>query len=871
MHECDSHNHFNDFLQINPDTVIIDTLKSNKDSLSLSIPFSNDSTKENNSTEKKKNTDKIDDPIKYNARDSIRFDIESQKVFLYGDAFIKYKDIELKAAYIEMSLGEDLVYAKGVIDTSGKEIGKPVFKQGDQEFDAVEMTYNFKTKKGLIKGVITKQEGSFLHSEKTKKQANDIVCLEHGKFTTCDLHDPHFYIALTKAKVIPDDKIISGPAYLVIADIPMPIGIPFGFFPNKKGNTSGVLIPEYGDEENRGFFLRNGGWYFAINDYVDLSLTGDIYSNMSWGASMNSNYKKRYKFGGHFNLKYNENILGEETDSEYQQNKLFAVTWSHAQDPKARPNSTFSANVNVSSSSFDRYNSTNYTGNMFTNQKQSNISYSRIFPNSPFSFSSNFRHSQNSMDSTITITLPDINFGMSRIFPFRKKNKTGELKWFDNIGVSYTTTAQNKITTKESKLFEEESLSQFKNGMQHSIPLSTSFKVLRYFNLSPSANYTERWYLNSINRYWDDSVKINETTFGNIKTDTIPGFNRAYDYNFTLSLSTTLYGMYQLKVGPLKAVRHVMTPSVSLSYRPDFGEEKFGVYKKHMEVFRRTNAPNDTIYRQYSRFENGIFGTPQNGKAGMVNFSLGNNLEMKVRSKADTVEGLKKIKIFDALNFSTSYNIAADSLKWMPLNISGSTNFLRLLNLRFSGIVDPYSFDSLLTGYTRVNRFMLDENGDFGRITSANLSIGANINAKTFQNARKEKELNENKNKRFDKNGYHIFRIPWNLSLSYNLRYDKPDVEDKTTQTLQVSGDFFLTPKWQIRFRTDYDFEVKKLVNASIDIHRDLHCWEMSFNWIPFGFYKSFHFKINVKSSILQDLKMERKKNWLDNIGDQQE
>ncbi|MBI5219390.1 MAG: LPS-assembly protein LptD [Bacteroidia bacterium] len=856
-----------------------------KDSLGLSLKNLKDTSgvKKDTLKDKKKKSNAIDDPIKYNAKDSIRFDIPLQKVFLFGEAYIKYKDIELRAAYIELSLGDDVVYAKGVPDSAGKEVGRPVFKQTDQEFDAVEMTYNFKTKKGIIRGVVTKQEGSFLHSDKTKKQADDVVCLEHGKFTTCELPHPHFYISLSKAKVIPDDKIVSGPAYLVIEDVPVPLGIPFGFFPNKKGHASGVLIPEYGEEQNRGFFLRNGGWYFAINDYIDLSMTGDIYSKSwaknstgSYGLTANSNYRKRYKFGGSFYIKYNENVIGEKEDTlTYQKNKQFSINWSHSQDPKSRPNSTFAANVNVSSSAYDRYNATTYTGNMFTNQKQSNISYSRVFPNTPFSFSANLRHSQNSTDSTITLTLPDLNFNMNRIFPFRKKARTGTLKWYENIGITYSSSIQNKVSTKESKLFTNETPDRFQNGVLHSVPISTSIKAFKYFSVSPSVNYAERWYFQSVRKQWDPQhLNTMDTTLGAVVVDTVRGFNRVYDYNFSLSFSTILYGMYQFKKSPVKAIRHVMTPTVSLSYRPDFGQEKWGYYTKYKDYIRQNKIITDSVYRQYSIFENGIYGVPGYGKAGMINFSLGNNLEMKVKSKTDTIEGLKKVKIFDKLDFATSYNLAADSMPWKPLSIRGNTNLFKMIDILFNATVDPYAYDTVLAGYTRINEFERDKSGDWGRITDAGVSVGASFHSssknKPGTQVNKDKDNKDKKNPRFSEDGYSVCRIPWNLSISYNLRYDKPYNKDKTTQTMQISGDFYLTPKWQIRFRTDYDFESKKLVNASIDIHRNLHCWEMSFNWVPFGHYQSYFFRINVKSSILQDLKIEKRRSWMDNLNSEQ-
>lgn len=836
-----------------PDTIINqtlpDTILNNNDSI-ISDDIMTDTVI---NIPKKKS--EIDNPVFYTSRDSSFFDLVVQKAYLYGEAKVIYGDITLTADYIMMDFGNNEVYAHGITDSLGEVMGKPVFKQGDETFDADTIRYNFRSKKGLIKEVTTDMDGSFLHGGKTKKHPNNHVHMVDGKFTTCDLDHPHFYFKIKKAIVIPDDKIVSGPAFLVIEDIPTPLGLPFGFFPNKKGSTSGVIIPEFGEEVNRGFFLRNGGYYWAINDFVDLRLTGDIYTKGSWAVRSRVNYKLRYKMSGYLDASYNVNKIGYQGLDNYSSNNLYRIVWRHTQDPKARPNSTFSADVNISSSAYDRYNAYSTT-NFMQNNKQSSISYSKVWPNSPFSLTAAFRQTQNSRDSSVNLTLPDVSFNMSRIYPFKRKNPVGGAKWYEKIGLSYSAMLTNQLNTKEDSILTSV-WSDFNNGIRHTIPVNTSIKVLKFFSLSPSFTYTERWYTKSLNRYWDTTQNAELTDFQS-------GFNRVWDYNAGASLNTKLYGLAQFTSGPLRAVRHVVTPSVSFQYRPDFGTPEYGYYDDYNRIQYNTNTGQyDTVSYIYSIYEGAPYGTPTRGGSGSVVFNIANNLEAKIRNRADTVTGSKKIKILESLNFSTNYNIMADSLNWAPLSMNGRTRIGKL-EISFNSIFDPYAIakNPYTDTYQRINKSEFEETGNLFRMTSASLTSSFSLNPKS----RGKKDESQTEMLYGYPDAYVDFDIPWNLRVSYNLRYNKPYDEKTITQTLQVSGELNLTKKWKIRMTSGWDFANNKITYTTLDIYRDLHCWEASLRLIPFGIHKSYTFQINVKSAILQDLKLSKRRSWYDNF-----
>lgn len=850
-----------------------DTIKAGYDSLKIATEDTLIYNAEGDSIKVsvKKKSDKVDAPVDYSSADSMVFNLSEKKVYLYNNAQINYKEIELKAGYIEIDFDEDEAFATGVTDSSGQETGKPQFKDGGDEFTAQTLRYNFKTKKGIITGVVTEQSGGFLHSERTKRLADGNICLKNGLYTTCDLEHPHFYVTLTKAKVIPDDKIVSGPAYLVIEDIPFPLGIPFGFFPNKKGNKSGILIPEYGEEENRGFFLKNGGYYFAISDYLDATLRGEIYSKGSWGANLVSNYKKRYKYNGNVYLSYVKLIVSEKELPNYLNTNTYWFKWNHSQDRKAHPNHTFSANVNVGSSSYNKYN-TYSVENRLRSDVQSNVSFSQNWPNSPFNLSTNLRHSQNLIDSTINLSIPEIFFSVSRQQPFKSKKSHGRQNLFSNIGFSYNTNITNSIQTKEDKLFTDATLHDMRNGMKHSIPVSSSMKVLKVLMFNPSLNYTERWYVKTIRKTWIPEFETPEDTIpAHLDTDTITGFRRAGDYLLSIPFSTKFFGFYQSRSPNAKiiALRHVATPSVSYSYRPDYSKEHFGYYRT---VQKDTLGNTET----YTIFNNGVFGYPAAGKSGNINFALGNNLEMKVRSDKDTVSGTKKIVLLESLNFSSSYNMALDSMKWSNVNISGRTTLFKVLNVTFNGTFDPYAYDS--TG-RKLNMPEWKYTGSMGRLRSASISTSLSLNSdglktKNEPAAEKSKEAAIAAGLPPNYLDYYVdFKIPWNFSLNYNLYYSlnqydttKYKFSSQVTKVLGFSGDLNITGNWKFSFSTGYDLKEEKFTYTSINIYRDLHCWEMRLSWVPFGIYKSYNFQINVKSSVLQDLKLNRRRNWTENF-----
>ena len=799
----------------------------------------------------------FDVPVYYNSDDSLLNDMKNRKAFLYGNAVVKYEDMTINAAFIEVDLDKKEVYAYGRTDGDSI-VGKPEFNQGDETFVADTIRYNFNTKKGIIKNVTTVYDGAYLIGGKTKLHENKHIHMTHGKFTTCDLPDPHFYFNLSKAIVIPDDKIISGPANLVVEDVPTPIGIPFGFFPNKKGGTSGIIIPEFGDEENRGFFLRNGGYYWAINDYVDLTVLGDIYSKGSWGAGMIMNYKLRYKFNGSLSFKYNRNLFGYRGLSNFSASNQYALRWKFNQDSKANPNSTFSADVNMSSTDYDKYNSYN-VNNYMTSTKQSSVSYSYVFPNTPLSMSVALKHSQNSNTGSIDLTLPEFAFNMSRIYPFKRKKAVGKSRFYEKISIAYTMNATNKIRTNDADFFNIP-YDSITNGIVHRIPINASFKLFKYTTLTPSFNYNERWYFKRFSKQWNDSENLLETDYAST-------FARVWDYNASLSWSTTIYGMFSFRKGKVKALRHVFSPTVSFSYVPDFGKEKYKYYGSYSRVmYNNSTGQYDTVSNMYSMFEGLPYGTPNKGGSGSVNINLGNNLEMKLRNQKDTTKDNTKIKLLESFNISTNYNIFADSLRWAPISITGRTR-IKVIDISFNTSLDPYAIAQNEYGnYQRINKALVKTNGHLVRMTIGYITAGFSLNSKA-----RDKKIAEQQESLYDiiygyPNSYVDFNVPWNLRVSYTFRYTKPYDEAKITQTLNLSGELNITKKWKISVATGYDFEYKKMSPTTIDIYRDLHCWEMSLHVVPFGQHKSYAFQINVKASMLQDLKLNKRRSWFDNF-----
>ncbi len=837
---------------------------------------------------KKSETKPVDSKVEYTATDSIRFNTENQKVFLYREADIKYEAIELKAAYVEIDFDKSTAYAQGMKDTAGEIYGDPVFTEKGQSYKSRTMKYNYDTRKGIIHRVFTEDGDGYLHGEIVKKMENDEINIKSGSYTTCNKEvDPHFEFKYYKSKVIPGKKIITGPAYLVIEGVPTPLFIPFGIFPNEKGQRSGIVIPTYGESASRGFYFENGGYYWAASDYIDLKLVGDIYTRGSWAVKPSTNYRKRYKYSGRINLTYAINKVGEKESADYQESKDFAIRWSHSQDPKARPNSRFSANVNIVSNQYNVYNPTS-TQDYLSNTFQSSIAYQAKLGDN-YNLTVNASHSQNTKTKMIDMTIPEINFSVNRFNPFERKRRTGKQKWYEKISMNYNMNAKNTMSIPDSMFFEPGFLDEFKNGIKHQTSISSPIKVLKHFNLTNNITVTDRMYFRSYRKTWvNDTIIENDNTagyyktisppvgyadaaydtiIGYVKTDTINKFHNILDFSFSSSLTTKLYGMLSFKKGPLRAIRHVMTPSVSFSYTPDFGDENWGYYGYYYDESLSQEV-------QYSFSEGAIYGSPPNSKSGRLGFSISNNLEIKVPSKKDTITGTKKIALIDNFTISASYDLARDSLRWSKLSMRGRTRLFKGLNLTYSSRWDPYILDS--TGTKNLNKYEWEINRRLFRHENTTWNIGLNLNLSSDQFKKKGKKnggADEGEdNVELNSDEYIDWTIPWTLNINYNLRYTTSDAynnyelnrEKKLVQTLDFNGNISITKKWKIGFRSGYDFEQGKLSYTSLNIYRDLHCWEMRFNWIPMGPRKSWNFTINVKSSMLQDLKLTKKKDFRD-------
>ena len=843
-------------------------------------------------TTKKK--EPLDAPVIYEASDSIVFTKEGY-AHLYGEGKVNYQNIELTSAVITMNMDSSTVYATGVTDTAGVETGSPIFKDGETPYESKIMRYNFKTKKGFINSIVTQQGEGYVTSEEGKKGANDEIYMRHGKYTTCDNHEhPHFYLKLSMAKVRPKKNVVFGPAQLVVEDVPLPIAVPFGFFPFNSSYSSGFIMPTYGDEMNRGFYLRDGGYYFAISDQMDLKVLGEIFTKGSWGLSAASNYNKRYKFSGSFNASYLVTKTGEKNMPDYSVSKDFRIQWSHRQDAKANPNSSFSASVNFATSSYDRsslsslYNPQQYS----QNTKASSVSYSRNFPEIGLNISGAFNITQNTRESSLSMTLPDVNISLNRIYPFKRKKSAGDERWYEKISLQYTGSITNSISTKDNLLFKTP-LTQWENGMQHKIPVSATFNLFKYINIVPSFNYTERWYLRKVKQSYDASP----TSRDHVKRDTINGFNRLYDYNLSLQMNTKLYGMYKplfMKSKELQ-IRHVFTPTVSYTYTPDFGKSRYGYY----DTYTYTDEDGEVRTVEYSPYEGAVYGYPGKNMSQNISFSIDNNIEMKMKSDKDTT-GYKKISLIDQLGASLSYDVA--NKKWSDLS----------MNLRLK-LTKSYTFNMNASFATYAYQF--DENGNvvvgdrtewsygrFGRFQGYSGSFSYTLNNDTFKklfgkkeedeknkdNKGKEEnedeeteeeteEQNNNSNMRktekasVDSDGYLAFKLPWSVSLSYSysIREDRSkDINIKTmrypyslTHSLNVSGNFKIGSRWNMTYSTGYDFTSKEMSMTTLNITRDLHCFNMSCGLV-FGPFTSYNFSIRANSSMLTDaLKWDQRSN----------
>lgn len=782
--------------------------------------------------------------IDYQSRDSIKFNVKNQIVELFGAAMVDYGTIHLEAGYIRIDFSKYMIYAYGLPDSNGVVQGTPLFKDGDQEFESDTIAYNYESKKGIIQHIFSEQGGGFLHGDRVKKMPDNTILVRNGSFTTCSLHDPHFQIVFGKAKVIPDDKIVTGPVYLEIEGIPTPLVLPFGFFPNKKGRSSGILIPSYGESTNRGFFLQNGGYYFGFSDKIDLAVRGDIYSRGSWALKTQTNYKVRYKYEGSLNVSYAVNIFGERNSTDYQKFNDFFIKWQHIQDPKARPHSRFSANVQAGTSNYNTFNPSS-ANDYLSSSYSSSISYSTSFLNI-FNFTANLNQSQNKQTHVFNLTLPEISLSTSRIYPFRRPGKKRTfIKALDNLTVSYVMNTRNSLNTIDSLLFDEFAWQNFDNGIKHSIPVSLPLKLLKVVTLTNTFSYNERWYFKSIEKHWNnvDSALV---------TDTMPGFRAAHDFSMSSAFSTKLYTFLSFKHGPISAFRHVLTPSVTFVFRPDFSDQRWGYYQYYL-------LPGSLTPTRYSVFENAIYGGPPSGKASMMTFALGNNLEMKVRNRKDSITGMKKVVLVDNFTIAASYNAAADSLNWSKVSLSGRTKLFKNLDLRYAALLDPYIVD---TSGSNMNQFEWDVNHRLLRQNTG--EWGASLNY-MFNQASFGKKKNTLPDSLRPKN----LGITWNMNFSYTLQYRRDYTAnalepEKLIQTLSFGGEVNFTPHWKVSFMSGYDFVNHDFSYTSLNIHRDMHCWEIVFNWIPTGFRKSYNMTIRVKSTILQDLKLEKKTDWRD-------
>ena len=843
-------------------------------------------------TAKKK--EPLDAPVIYEASDSIVFTKDGY-AHLYGEGKVNYQNIELTSAVITMNMDSSTVFAKGVTDTTGVETGSPIFKDGETPYESKIMRYNFKTKKGFINSIVTQQGEGYVTSEEGKKGANDEIYMRHGKYTTCDNHEhPHFYLKLSMAKVRPKKNVVFGPAQLVVEDVPLPIAVPFGFFPFNSSYSSGFIMPTYGDEMNRGFYLRDGGYYFAISDQMDLKVLGEIFTKGSWGLSAASNYNKRYKFSGSFNASYLVTKTGEKNMPDYSVSKDFRIQWSHRQDAKANPNSSFSASVNFATSSYDRSSLTSlYNPQQYSqNTKASSVSYSRNFPEIGLNISGAFNITQNTRDSSLSMTLPDVNISLNRIYPFKRKKSAGDERWYEKISLQYTGSITNSISTKDNLLFKTP-LTQWENGMQHKIPVSATFNLFKYINIVPSFNYTERWYLRKVKQSYDPSP----TSTDHVKRDTINGFNRLYDYNLSLQMNTKLYGMYKplfMKSKELQ-IRHVFTPTVSYTYTPDFGKSRYGYY----DTYTYTDEDGEVRTVEYSPYEGAVYGYPGKNMSQNISFSVDNNIEMKMKSDKDTT-GYKKISLIDQLGASLSYDVANKRWSDLSMNLRLKLTKSYTFNMNASFATYAYEFDE--NGNVVVGDRTEWSYGRFGRFQGYSGSFSYTLNNDTFKklfgkkdenekNKDKEgkegdedeetdeetEEQNNNSNMRktekasVDSDGYLAFKLPWSVSLSYSysIREDRSkDINIKTmrypyslTHSLNVSGNFKIGSRWNMTYSTGYDFTSKEMSMTTLNITRDLHCFNMSCGLV-FGPFTSYNFSIRANSSMLTDaLKWDQRSN----------
>lgn len=879
------------------------------DSLQLAVYHHNkaidDSIRADSANRAKKNG--IDAPVNYTANDSLVYDAMTKTSRLYGDAEVKYENMDLKSDKIQMNLDSSIVHATGSPDSTEKGgiKGRPVFKMGSDTYDTDTIAFNFKTKKGLVQNAYTEQQDGYLRSQISKRNDNGDVYLAHGRYTTCDKEHPDFYIALSRAKVRPGKDVVFGPAYLVVADVPLPFAIPYGFFPFTKSYSSGFIMPTYGDESDRGFYLRDG-YYFALSDKIDLKLLGEIYTKGSWGFSAASNYKKRYKFNGSFYFSFQDTRTGDKGMPDYTKQTSFKVQWSHRQDSKANPFSSLSASVNFATSSYERNNLTSlYNPQSLTQStRTSSVSWSTTFSSIGMTLSSTANLNQNMRDSTIAMTLPDLNISISRFYPFRRKNVTGKERWYEKISMSYTGQFSNSITTKEDKLMHSNLIKDWRNGMEHSIPISANFTLFNYININPSFNFTDRMYTNKIMRSWDEATQkeVADTTYG---------FHNVYNWNLAVSASTKLYGFWvpnrKIFGDKIVAIRHVITPQVSFSYAPDFGASRYGYY----ETYQKTDADGNVSLVQYSPYQSSLYGVPGRGKTGSISWDVSNNIEMKVRSDKDST-GFKKISLIDELGFAMSYNMATDYHPLSDLSVRLRLKWWKNYTFNMTGVFASYAYELDDNGNPYVGNHTYWGMGKFGRFQGMSQNISYTLTPekiRKFFGGGSSDDDKDNKDKNNDDDegidtdresnvddtmidgqrgakkksgggkadtdgdGYMAFSMPWSLTFGYGITMRESSNVNKFnrrtmrypyefSQTLNVSGNVRISDGWNISFSSGYDFDNHEVSMTTASLQRDLHCFNMSCS-VVLRPYTSYNFTFRCNASTLTDaLKYDKRSGY---------
>ena len=830
----------------------------------------------------------LDHVVEFTAKDSIIL-IGRNHAMMYGGSKIVYGDIDVTASSISMDMDSSQVHAIGVPDSVGELTGNPVFKDNSGEYESRVMKYNFKTKRGYITDIVTEQGEGYLTGGITKKTEDDEYYIKNGRYTTCDDHEhPHFYFQLTKAKVKPKKNVVTGPAYMVLEDLPLPIAVPFGYFPFSEKYQSGILVPTFGEDYNRGFYLRNGGYYLALGQYADLALTGEIYTRGSWGLTAQSSYVKRYKYSGSLSASYLTTITGQKGDPDYNKMHNFQVLWSHSQNQKANPYLTFSASVNFATTGYSRNSLNTYYTSAFTeNTKSSTVNLTYKIPNSKWTFSTTANVSQRTADSTITVSFPNLTINMSQTAPFKRKRAVGDEKWYEKIKVSYTGRFQNSLTAKQNEFIHKNLVKDWRNGMSHTIPVQATFNVMKYFNITPTITMNDRMYTSKIRQQWDPNASA-------VVRDTSYSFYNIFDFSFGVSLSTKVYGFFKpLKFlgkisEKLQMVRHVMTPSISFSAAPDFSAPFWGYYGNLDYV---DNSGNQR-HSRYSYFQHGLYGNAPSGKSGTISFNIANNLEAKVKSESDST-GFKKISLIENFTLSQSCNLAADSMKWSNLNTSIMLRLVKGFNLNLSATWDVYKYALNESGApVRINKLRLFNGGGWGRLSSTGTSFSYTFNNDTFKRKRDKDKDKKNDNQQpqgrinrgeeNDENaegqdnsgpvtdlelidGYAKWECPWSLTVNYSLsygygsfNYDKLEYNGRWTQNLSLNASIRPTKNWSISASASYNFDTHKIAYMNCSISRQMHCFEMSASFVPVGPYKSYNFHIAVKSSILQDVKYDK-------------